>query len=73
MDRGVVILDIAYCIPEDSGSYVCVATNKSGRCESGSVGISCEADARIVTKSNLTENSISHLLKLEEPGDEFSQ
>ncbi|VDL97372.1 unnamed protein product [Schistocephalus solidus] len=72
MDRGVVILDIAYCIPEDSGSYVCVATNKSGRCESSSVGISCEADARIVTKSNLTENSISHLKKLEEPGDEFS-
>ncbi|BHF72994.1 hypothetical protein SprV_0401606600 [Sparganum proliferum] len=72
MDRGVVILDIAYCIPEDSGSYVCVATNKSGRCESGSVGISCEADALIVTKSNLTESSISHLKKLEEPGDEFS-
>lgn len=38
-DRGVVVLDIAYCYPEDSGSYVCVASNKAGRVESSPISL----------------------------------
>ncbi|VDK20053.1 unnamed protein product [Taenia asiatica] len=70
-DRGVIVLDIAYCYPEDSGSYVCVATNKAGRVESSPISLTCEAGARIVTNSNLTESSINHLKQLDHPGAEF--
>uniref|UniRef100_A0A5K3EFU4 Titin n=1 Tax=Mesocestoides corti TaxID=53468 RepID=A0A5K3EFU4_MESCO len=71
-DRGVIVLDIAYCYPEDSGSYTCVISNKAGRVESSPISLLCEAGVRIVTNSNLTESSINHLKQLDDPGAEFS-
>lgn len=70
-DRGLCVLDIAYCYPEDSGNYICVATSKSGSNESSSASLSCEADAKIITKSNLTDSSINQLKQLEQPDQEY--
>lgn len=34
LDRGLIVLEIGYCLAEDSGLYVCVATNALGHTES---------------------------------------
>lgn len=70
-DRGLVVLDITYCYQEDSGSYVCVLTNKAGRVESSPISIACEAGARIVTNSNLSESSVNHLKQLDNPDGDY--
>ncbi|VDL61023.1 unnamed protein product [Hymenolepis diminuta] len=71
-DRGMVVLDITCCYPEDSGSYVCVLTNKAGRVESSPISITCEAGVRIVTNSNLSESSVNHLKQLDNPEGDYN-
>ncbi|CAH8455272.1 unnamed protein product [Schistosoma turkestanicum] len=71
LDRGLVVLEIGYCLAEDSGLYVCVATNALGRTESQPVELRCQPEERIVTKSILDQQSINHLKQLEEPGEDY--
>ncbi|CAL8079276.1 unnamed protein product [Calicophoron daubneyi] len=72
VDRGLVVLEIGYCLAEDSGQYVCVASNAVGREQSNPVELRCAAEERVVTKSILDQASINHLKQLEEPGDAYS-
>ncbi|KAM3185383.1 hypothetical protein ACTXT7_006465 [Hymenolepis weldensis] len=54
-DRGMVVLDITCCYPEDSGSYVCVLTNKAGRIESLPISITYENNSEQITFEDLEE------------------
>nr|CAH8831976.1 unnamed protein product [Trichobilharzia regenti] len=71
LDRGLIVLEIGYSLVDDSGQYVCVATNAIGRTESQPVELRCQPEDRIVTKSILDQQSINHLKQLEEPGEDF--
>ncbi|CAH8462873.1 unnamed protein product [Schistosoma margrebowiei] len=71
LDRGLIVLEIGYCLAEDSGLYVCVATNALGHTESQPVELRCQPEERIVTKSILDQQSINHLKQLEEPGEDY--
>ncbi|KAK4474183.1 hypothetical protein MN116_003482 [Schistosoma mekongi] len=71
LDRGLVVLEIGYCLVDDSGLYVCVAKNALGRTESQPVELRCQPEERIVTTSILDQQSINHLKQLEEPGEDF--
>ncbi|OON21386.1 immunoglobulin I-set domain protein [Opisthorchis viverrini] len=72
VDRGLVILQIGYCLADDSGQYVCVASNALGREESHPVELRCIPEERVVTKSILDQQSINHLRQLEEFGEEHN-
>ncbi|KAA0190976.1 Titin [Fasciolopsis buskii] len=72
LDRGLVVLEIGYCLAEDSGHYVCVASNALGREESHAVELRCQPEERVVTKSILDQTSINHLRELEELGEEHN-
>lgn len=72
VDRGLVVLEIGYCLAEDSGHYVCVASNALGEERSHPVELRCIAEERVVTKSILDQASINHLRQLEEFGEEHS-
>ncbi|TGZ64809.1 hypothetical protein CRM22_006181 [Opisthorchis felineus] len=72
VDRGLIILQIGYCLADDSGQYVCVASNALGREESHPVELRCIPEERVVTKSILDQQSINHLRQLEEFGEEHN-
>lgn len=71
-DRGFAILEIAYCFPEDSGDYYCVATNAYGQAQSNVVQLGCAGGESILTTSNLPEQSVNHLKRFDEPYDGHS-
>ncbi|KAA3674164.1 uncharacterized protein DEA37_0013564 [Paragonimus westermani] len=73
VDRGLVALEIGYCLAGDSGHYVCVASNALGQQKSNPVELRCTPEERIVTKSILDQASINHLRQLEEFGEEHSR
>lgn len=72
LDRGLILLEIGYCLADDSGQYVCVASNALGEERSNPVTFQCTPEERIVTKSILDQASINHLRQLEEFGEEHS-
>lgn len=72
VDRGYLLLEIGYCLADDSGEYICVVSNAMGQEQSRPVELRCSPEARVVTTSILDEASINHLRQLEEFGEEHS-
>jgi len=64
-DRGYCVLDISYAFPEDSGIYMCLATNKHGQAQSQAAEVVCHPEAGVVTKSLLQKETIDQLMKLD--------
>lgn len=72
-DWSYVSLDILYCIPEDSGDYVCVARNKQGQSETIPVVLNVRAKRAVNLDTQFPEGmeGVHQLQELEEHWSEM--
>lgn len=54
LDFGFACLDVLYALPDDTGEYMCVATNRYGQA-SVSAKLACSATKHIITHSQLPQ------------------
>lgn len=54
LDFGFASLDVLYALPDDTGEYTCVATNRYGQAIT-SANLACAGKKHIITESQLPQ------------------
>uniref|UniRef100_A0A158P8T2 Titin n=1 Tax=Angiostrongylus cantonensis TaxID=6313 RepID=A0A158P8T2_ANGCA len=62
LDFGFVCLDLLYALPDDTGEYECVATNKYGHAIIGAM-LACEGGPHVITESQMPQGMLVHNVK----------
>ncbi|WKY10685.1 hypothetical protein Q1695_002781 [Nippostrongylus brasiliensis] len=62
MDFGFVGLDLLYALPDDTGEYTCVATNKYGQAVV-SAKLACQSGSHVITESQMPQGMLVHNVK----------
>lgn len=55
MDFGFACLDLLYSLPDDTGEYTCIATNKYGQAKL-TANLACASNNRVVTDSQIPQD-----------------
>ncbi|VDO27823.1 unnamed protein product [Haemonchus placei] len=62
MDFGFVCLDLLYALPDDTGEYTCVATNKYGQAML-TAKLACQGGSHVITESQMPQGMLVSSVK----------
>ncbi|KAK6023755.1 immunoglobulin I-set domain protein, partial [Ostertagia ostertagi] len=62
IDFGFVCLDLLYALPDDTGEYTCVATNKYGQAML-TAKLACQGGSHVITESQMPQGMLVHNVK----------
>ncbi|KAK6058392.1 hypothetical protein COOONC_04040 [Cooperia oncophora] len=62
IDFGFVCLDLLYALPDDTGEYTCVATNKYGQAVL-TAKLACQGGSHVITESQMPQGMLVHNVK----------
>lgn len=62
VDFGFVCLDLLYALPDDTGEYTCVATNRYGQAML-TAKLACQGGSHVITESQMPQGMLVHNVK----------
>lgn len=65
LDYGFACLDLLYALPDDTGEYHCVATNKHGQAMI-SASLACQGASHVITESQMPQGMLVRSMKKDE-------